>query len=466
MWAKLFSPKDISTYLYYFIFLLLAIFIPVFLWSFNLPVAPLITTSQDMLFGLFGFTTSFFLLTFTLKTASNLSKKKETDFDEWLITLLPYLVYFFFLFIVVEFHAQSWDYDNYDKAAKAIINGSNPYDIGHSLYPPVFASTLASIYKFATQFLPSIGVVGSKANAWLFVFYIHHSLQFLWASLSYYFSLMLARRLGMSKKTSTILISLLFLANYPLVRNIHLNQITIFILFTVILSLVLISHEKNFGGGFFIALGGLIKIFPFALVAPLVLMKKWKALSGVIFGSALIFLLNTNFAQNLLLWKQFVLFYMNFPVERESSLWLRNSSVLSLIRHTVNITHINDNFVLPIFLLIAGGIALWFIFRILQRRRLHANIAQPVLGSLMDFSVASILFAPSAWIHHYLLAVPLAIFVMASTKKEDSLWVIVSILGIFMMPLFDVYPFSYIRLAGLLILLILSSPKRLLIGER
>jgi hypothetical protein len=462
MWGKLFSLKKNLSYLYYFFFSLLAIFLPVVLWPLNLSVAPLITTSQDMLFGLFGFVAAFLLFFLVVKEILTLSKNDAADFDEWLLRLLPYLVYFFFLFIVVEFHEQSWDYGNYEKAARAIIAGTNPYDIGHSLYPPIFASTLASIYKFANLFLPLIGMEAGKSDSWLFVFYVHHSLLFFWASLSYRLALILGERLGISRRQNLIVISLLFLANYPLIRNIHLNQITIFVLFSVLMTLVFLTEGKPFLGGLFIAIGGLIKIFPFALLLPLLLLKKWKALTGAFLGSFFLFLLNTKFAQDLLLWKQFVNFYLNFPVERESSLWFRNSSMLSFLRQTVRLTRLNEKLVLFFFLLLALVILLWLSIRVLKRERVYRNTYFGSVGSLVDFSVLSILLAPSAWVHHYLLSMPLAIWAISQSGRKNVTWMLFALLGIFLMPLFDVYPFSYIRLAGLLCLLFLTSPKSLL----
>ncbi|NJN79927.1 MAG: hypothetical protein HC797_05325 [Anaerolineales bacterium] len=40
-----------------------------------------------------------------------------------------------------------------------------------------------------------------------------------------------------------------------------------------------------------------------------------------------------------------------------------------------------------------------------------------ITGHLLDFSVISLLIAPSAWEHHYVLVIPLAIWVLQSIEK-------------------------------------------------
>ncbi len=80
----------------------------------------------------------------------------------------------------------------------------------------------------------------------------------------------------------------------------------------------------------------------------------------------------------------------------------------------------------------------------------------------MDALVAiGLLISPSVWEHHYVLAIPIAIWAVA-TQGYDRPWqVSIGTFLIFCLPTFDVFPFSFHRITGLLMLLDATSPQRL-----
>lgn len=82
-------------------------------------------------------------------------------------------------------------------------------------------------------------------------------------------------------------------------------------------------------------------------------------------------------------------------------------------------------------------------------------------GHMLDFSVISLLIAPSAWEHHYVIAIPLAIWTFTLRGRDAFLQTTIGTALVFALPVFNVYPFSYLRMAGLLILLLLVSPKNI-----
>jgi hypothetical protein len=129
----------------------------------------------------------------------------------------------------------------------------------------------------------------------------------------------------------------------------------------------------------------------------------------------------------------------------------------------------------PLFGLVAILILGWIALRFFQRERLYAppqadstpaagNVSPRDIGHLMDFSVLSLLIAPSAWEHHYVLAIPLAIWAFALSRKTSPGLLVVALTFVFIMPVFNVFPLSYLRTAGLILLLVLTSPKKASVG--
>jgi hypothetical protein len=78
----------------------------------------------------------------------------------------------------------------------------------------------------------------------------------------------------------------------------------------------------------------------------------------------------------------------------------------------------------------------------------------------VDFSVLSLFVAPSAWEHHYVMAIPLAIWLVAIYKKEIPWLGVLGLVFVFLLPVFNIFPFSYLRMLGVIILLWLSSPSK------
>ncbi|HEY5729526.1 MAG TPA: glycosyltransferase family 87 protein [Anaerolineales bacterium] len=302
-----------------------------------------------------------------------------------------------------------------------------------------------------------------QINLWLFVYYIHQCLQFFLANIAYQLSRKLASRIGFSELAGAILVSGLFVFNYPLIRTLHLNQINLYTLIAVLAALLTLQN-RPFISGIAVAFGGLIKIYPLVLTAPLFLAKRWKVVLGVITGLGAVILLQTRFAQDLLIWKQFIRFYLSFPFERESSMYFRNSSPLSFIRG-FQLAGLPESLNIILFIGAALGIVAWMVVRFEQRRKSfmenrNADPAHLDFGHLIDFSVLTLFIAPSAWDHHYLIAVPLALWAIALGWKEKHGWVIFGLANVFILPPFDVFPFSYVRTLGVIILLVLASPTK------
>jgi hypothetical protein len=77
---------------------------------------------------------------------------------------------------------------------------------------------------------------------------------------------------------------------------------------------------------------------------------------------------------------------------------------------------------------------------------------------LIDFSVLTLLLAPSAWDHHFVIALPLALWAIALQGHVKPMQVGFGIVSIFVMPGFNIFPLSYLRLFGVILLLLVTPP--------
>ena len=125
--------------------------------------------------------------------------------------------------------------------------------------------------------------------------------------------------------------------------------------------------------GFIIALGGQIKIYPLLLGFPLALMKKWKAIAGVVIGTIVFLLFETHFFQEWKLWNEFLSFIITFPLGTA----LRDNGRYSV---TYKLVRLSFKLLLPtvkfIFILENVLVFVWFYIRFLKREKQFNKIRE------------------------------------------------------------------------------------------
>lgn len=449
-----FDPRKPSDYIFHILLPILAVLLPPFLVSMDIRIMPTIFTTEEKLFSVFAFCMWFVLF---LAAYREIKAHPGISLERGIVVLLPLLVSFFFLVLLVEYAGKSFDYEIYEKAFRAVVAGKNPY-AHYYLYPPLFAQIMAGVYSIGRLF------GGLAIGTWVFVFYIHQCMQFLLLNLAYQLSSRFASSVGFSALQNKIIVSGLFLFNFPLMRMLHLNQINLYVLNAILIALLAI-RKFPFWSGSAVAVGGLIKVYPIIMGVPLLLMKKWKALAGTVVSGIVILFLQTNFGQDFRILKQFFYFFISFPAEQESSIWIRNTTVLSLARNIIRFVGLSASFLMPMVILGTLIVLIWMGYRFYQREKIYASLSSGEaaenyrqIGHLIDFVSLSLLITPSAWDHHFVLALPLAIWTFALVGKEKPGKVGVALSFIFVLSPFDIFPFSYLRMIGVIALLILASP--------
>lgn len=457
---------------------LVIVFIPLLIWKSKVPIiartydgsAPGMMDSQP--FELFGLLSSIFLI---VVAWINIKIQKKVTLKSLIPIILPLLVSLQILFILLEdSHPKSGDYLCYENAAQAIVNGMNPYTVYLKcyLYPPLQAQALALTYHFIDWRLSFLST--NITEKWNIVFYLYQCTQFIQIILAYYLTNLLAQKMGLKIIPSSLIVSALFLFNNPLFRTIKFNQINIWILNCFLLAVLWLPRHP-FIAGLAVALGAHIKLYTFVLLLPWGLTRKWRSIVGILTGFLSILFVQTGFGNNLVLWQNFLV-YFTTRIEKPSN--YRNSSIWSFFYNLVKIparfTHVSIFDFVP-FLVFAINILIiiWFIIRIIKRERIYIiflkandfNISNSwneiyrLYGHSIDAIALGLLISPSVWEHHYVIAIPIALWAIVACRQEYPLLVGIGIFLIFCLPTFDIFPLSHHRLLGLLILVFLTSPE-------
>ena len=199
--------------------------------------------------------------------------------------------------------------------------------------------------------------------------------------------------------------SVLFIQFFPTKFTLTLGQINLIILFLIVLGFYFYQKKKDVSSGLFLGIATLIKIFPGFLILFFLKEKKWKIMISFLVTCLLGVLLT------ILIFKP-VLFFSYFG-SVGGNLFFKGGEV-SYFDQSLN------SFLLRLNLpnLWRLGLRLIFTFMSLWIFLKNRNKALSYFGLI--FSI--LIFLPSfAWFHHYVILIPLMMFLWSQTKKKDYL---------------------------------------------
>ena len=347
---------------------------------------------------------------------------------------------------VSEYATPSWDWRCYVGGALAIAEGSSPYSDCY-IYPPGLAQVLAAVYPVFEQLGQTIGLHGPKQ--WMLVFFFWHSGAVLMVALTAFLLHRLARREGLCVWLAALLVAALLVVNAPLDRTIRHNQVNLIVLNLILLGLDRL-RTRSAAAGALIGLAAHIKLLPAVLVVGLAIERRWRAIVGVGAAVSGIFLVQHFIGDGLGLWVEFFATAPQF-VQGE---YFRDNSLTGLMFNLVRV---------PIDL--AGGNIVGFA----QPLRVLGMVASLVVVAWLSPGIRSapdpdrlgaqcmglmLLVSPVAWEHHFVWALPLAVVAVARAGTQQPGRIALGAFLIFGLPTFDVFPLSYHRLVGLILLML------------
>lgn len=429
----------------------LSALLPILLWRWQ-PAWIGYTRDENQLYELFAF----FATLSTLGIAAwELKRRRVEGWRGKLKILVPAAVALHFLFIFSEYSFKSWDYRRYEIAAQAVKEGGDPYGQGY-LYPPLLAQGMAMEAGWLESFSDSL----DEKQIWDLVFYLHQCLQFLMLNLAFALGYRLARSLGVEDWIALALMAALLLFNAQVYRSLRYNQINLMVLNAFLLGIVL-SAWYPLAGGLAAAVGGHLKLYPALMLFPWLATRRWKALLGFVLGAGAILWLQTDQGRDFGLWSHYFEFASTSDL---STTQFRDNSLDSLAGNLMSLGGLVANpqglaHGLAIFLKLA--VVGWFGMRAWQRRWPTSDLWQEFCGHSADAIAMSLLLSPLVWAYHYVIAIPIVIFAWAA-RGTDAPWKVGIVSALMLsLPVFDVFPFSYHRMVTLVILLILTSPKKI-----
>ncbi|MGA9382915.1 MAG: glycosyltransferase family 87 protein [Phormidium sp.] len=464
-------------YLFYVLLVILAIILPLVLWELKkLNLVPFVsfTRPQDFVFELFGGFISFILV---LITWLEIKRRKIKDLATLLPILLGLLVTFTFIFNIAEttFDVRpKSDYIAFEKGAKAIFSGINPYiEQGNPyVYPPLVGQVMALLYQIITQ-IPLLQFE-NEDKGWKIVFYLYQCSQLLLIMLAYYLNYRLARNIGLKSIPASLIVTAFLIFNQSVIRTLNFHQTNLWILNCFLIG-ILLQQSYPFISGFAIALGVHIKMYPFILILPWVAMRKWRLVAGSGIGLLAIAIVQTNFGRDWTILRYFLDYMKN--VSKPTP--YRNNSINSVITNFFQIPHklfgTSFDLVPLIVSIITVAIIIWFLIRFLQRERIyrqlneaassdnqnHWNEIYRFYGHSMDAIALGLLISPSVYEHHFIVAIPVALWAIVTRRLDKPAPIAFGIFLIFCVPTFDLFPFSFHRLVGLLIIVYFTAPESL-----
>ena len=451
--------------------------------------------SRFELFGFMGATS--LLIIGTIELRGRL--RKERAWQESLPVLIPLFVALHFLTYMSEHSEKKYDYECYEAAASQVLDGRNPYaqrpphllygKLHPYFYPPLTAQIFADAYRLVENAPELSGwresARGSRSDSrtaiFNSVFYYYRCAQFLLVLLTYYLCYVIARKLGIPAIQAHVLIAGLMLFNNPLFRTIRWSQVNLWVLDLGLIGILLAPHAAPIAG-FSIALAGHIKLYPLVLLAVLAGARYWAAAAWTVAGFGFILFLQTGF-DDFTLWEQFITFFSG--LSWETQLAFRNNSVQSIVYNSVRLLGGVSpaeyrSAIRGITTVLSAMVSAWFLYRFAVREkqfRTRVNdldaeenratgttatrslAAARLIAHGADALAFGLLVSPSAWEHHYVLAMPLVIWTIAMRGRARPWIVGTGVLLTLVVPTFDVFPLSYHRIVGLLLLLIAASPR-------
>jgi hypothetical protein len=346
-----------------------------------------------------------------------------------------FLIAFLYLNILRE-RVRYGDIDYYTQAAFALVQNQPLPD--SYFYPPLWATLLS--------FLAPLGENGILLFAW-----IANVLSFL----LFYFLLHRTLELYQFKPYAAAITTTLFLlVNMPVIRTFMYVQVNFHVMNFILLS-ILFYRDRPFLSALMLALAIHFKASPVILVLAFLLERNWKWLGSFAMSMILIAVFPLaiygigpyfDFINNFL--------FINAP----HGLSLHDSSFDSAIGMTLSYFRADFSTV-RIFVYLAKGVtALVTIFLCIRSQGFVSNGNEKIrlYDSIIPLFVGMTLLSPLVWEHHALF-LTLPFLLLLKKLESPGEWILYGTVYflVFLTPTFDYFPWSYGRLLGILILLVL-----------
>jgi hypothetical protein len=358
---------------------------------------------------------------------------------------------------IAEHPSPSWDYQCYERAARAIDAGRSPYDTPGNcyLYPPPLAVALARVEGALGAGLRATRGEATAESAWPLTLYVFQAARTIWAGCAFVVLYRIARAAGADSLPSALVVATLMIVDVPLYHDTVNNQVNLLVLALAAGAAALVDSAAPLAG-LALAVGVVLKLYP-ALLIPSWLITHRRAAAWTIAWIAALGAL----VRPWIWWVDFLNVWRT-PLSYGA---LRDNSVRSVMANAARMLRLAPETAVPMWIGIVwlALVAAAFVFggvRMLRRRRGSApggaNAGVLAYADMADALAIGLLVSPLAWEHHFVLALPAAVLALVTADPPARVRVWAGAFLVFAVPVADVVFLGASRLVGLC--MILSAP--------
>jgi len=203
-----------------------------------------------------------------------------------------------------------------------------------------------------------------------------------------------------------------------------------------------------------------LKLSPVLLIVAFVLQKDWRWLYYFCLAQLLIIIVtSTVYGYKYWLW------FLDFILQNTPPASFRNNSLDSLISNVSRMIGFNysDRFpVRDLIVLSAKSGALYWIGRVLMlgvKERIFYRAYDDkcvVYNSIPILIIGMMVASPYMWPHHFVFMIfPFILLLSCCKYRSDFTFYVIGYLLIFIVPVFDIFPFSYHRIFGIFMFILI-----------
>ena len=374
------------------------------------------------------------------------------------------LLGFLYLTLFEKFDRPSYDYSAWHNGMVSQVLLGDPYSNNPNVspiywYPPALAQMMAGWRAVADHVYPDVRTLAGSNRQTLdhIVFYVFQCTQFTLLLIAFWLTYAWTRLLKADRRTAALATGFLLLFNVPLLRLLGFHQPNLWLV-NAILAILLFRDRIPWLAGLALAVGFHVKLYPAILGLPLLLAWKWKPILWAGVFTLAIFGIECA-ASGGDVWLKFLAYISDPPIGS----YFRDNSLHALAKNALKpfglVAH--EAKLWAVFLAVAAG---WMAWRMLKRARLRSRLRAEAgadakwaddfyfFEQLMDTLVLSFFLSPQVFEHHYVMAIPIMLWTAFVWGRRAPLQVLVGCLLILVIPIYDVGPLSWNRIAGLLVL--------------
>jgi hypothetical protein len=265
------------------------------------------------------------------------------------------------------------------------------------------------------------------------------------------------QRYRFSKELAALALLGIMAANVPVARTLINHQVNLHVANLILLSLLLFG-KHHVWSACSLSLAIHLKVYPLVLVLPFLYQKEWRWCAGFVASQGIIIV-----ATSVLNSPRYYVEFLS-QVSAMTEIAPSNVSVDSFLYNALRLFGLRPWAGEKItahalrLLLAIGILKPWYQ---LAQRGLFAEApggTRVILNSYVLLPVLMLAVSPSIWTHHFVLLM-LTMLVLASILRAPwEFWLFgYTYVFIFLIPIYDIYLVSYLRLLGLILLIVLIN---------